>query len=356
MRGAKEPVFVIKPAFKRFGLDNLHIALIALVIILVALAFALSTFKLGPIVYNCPYGVINTTNQSSQLNCITPKYNQSQALSAAESIIASYGSVNSSEAILPYYSLVNEANISYINRTNEWLVSIPYVLPASYGSSNGPYGISLLLSGDNLSLISAYLLTHKPASYTTDKTIALGVVDVNTATPATSKPPFPVYAIVDPYEPGAISSLFTAVNASKLYGNRINMSYKFIYTPEYGERFYSSVGINDTQLLGYYLFCGANQRNFYGFLKNLSIEYIGTPLSNLTLYETAVGSGLNVSSLNACFGPAYNNATQKLDAQVYLVDYYGITQTPAFLVNDKYLTLPQTLNEAINYVLNTTAK
>jgi hypothetical protein len=49
----KEPVFIVKPALKNFGLDYLHIILIALVIILIALAFALSTFKQGTIITNC---------------------------------------------------------------------------------------------------------------------------------------------------------------------------------------------------------------------------------------------------------------------------------------------------------------
>ena len=42
---SKEPVFIIRPASKHLGLDYLHILLIALVIILIVLAFALSTFQ-----------------------------------------------------------------------------------------------------------------------------------------------------------------------------------------------------------------------------------------------------------------------------------------------------------------------
>ena len=43
----KEPVFIIRPAMKNYGLDYLHISLIVLVIILVGLALALSFFKQG---------------------------------------------------------------------------------------------------------------------------------------------------------------------------------------------------------------------------------------------------------------------------------------------------------------------
>jgi len=73
----KEPVFIVKPALKRGGLDYLHISLIALVIVLIALAFSLAFFKQGTVVKNCYYGVVNGT-------CATQQYNSSQVLSGKD--------------------------------------------------------------------------------------------------------------------------------------------------------------------------------------------------------------------------------------------------------------------------------
>ena len=348
LKGTKEPVFIIRPASKRFGLDNLDIALMALVIIPTAFASALSTFKQGPAIYNCPYGIVNSTNISSGTPCMHPKYNKTQVFQAMESMIASYSSTNTSLALLPYYSLVNESSIEYVNGTNEWLAVVPYIDPQA---GNRTYYLSMLISGENLTLESAFLSTLKPASYTKNSAVSEGAVSIYGASPATDKPPYPVYLVTDPYASGAFQSIFTAINASSTYGNVINMSYYFVFTPEYALRFYNSgFGVNGTQALGYYLACASKQPDFFGFMKNLSIEYVGTPLSNLTLYQTAVGSGLNMGDMNSCFGPSYSNVTQKLDNQLNLIKYYAVTDTPIFIVNEKYFSLPQTLGNAIGYV------
>ncbi len=351
MIGAKEPVFIIRPAFRRFGLDNLHVALMALVVILIAFAFALSTFKQGPTIYNCPYGVLNATNASAQSQCVQPRYNETQVLGAVESMIASYSSTNTSLALLSYYSLVNESSVSYVNGTDEWLAVVPYIDPQA---DNETFYLSMLISDKNLTLESAYLSTLRPVSYTKDRSVAYGAVSIFGVSPATDKAPYPVYLVVDPYALGAFKSILSAINASVSYGDRINMSYYFVFTPEYALRFYKGFGVNETQLLGYYLACASKQHNFFGFMKNLSIEYVGTPLSNLTLYQTAIGSGLDMASMDTCFGPEYDNATGKLDNQLNLIKYYGVTDTPIFIVNEKYFALPQTLGKALDYVMNTT--
>src|SRR5271168_1470309 len=133
---SKEPVFIVKPAFKNFGLDYLHIILIALVIVLVVLAFALSTFKQGVVVTNCQYG--NNVSGS----CNTTMHNSSQALGAAERDLASYSKINTSLSLIPYYSLVNRSEVSYLPQSKKWLVIVPYIDPLA---NNTIFNISLLL-------------------------------------------------------------------------------------------------------------------------------------------------------------------------------------------------------------------
>ena len=342
LKDSNGPVFVIRPANKKFGFDNLHISLMALTLILLALAIALAAFRPGPIIQNCAYGVVNYTV------CATPAHNNSQALDAAESILASFTSLNLPYQILPYYSLVDQANTFYINSSNEWLVTIPYRDPIV----NATGMLSMLLYGNNLTLANAYLPTPRPVNYTNDRTIAYGVVGIHGQTPHVTKPPYPVYLFVDPYDAGAFASLFDAINASQKYGSEINMSYYFLFTPQGADRFYNNDGINVTQELGYYLYCASKQQQFPEFVQNLSTEFSGTPPSNLTLYSIALGAGINIAPLDTCIA----NAGSALEAQVRLFNLYHPQTVPIFVLNDKYLTLPETLDTAINYTINSTQK
>lgn len=334
---SKEPVFIVKPASKTLGLDYMHIMLIALVIILVVVAFALSTFKTGTTVTNCQYGL------SANSTCNSTVHTSAQALSAAEHYLAAYSSLNTSLSLIPYYSLVNQSQISYLPAQKEWLVIVPYIDPLV----NTRYNITLLMYDSNLTLANSFIQTLKPVNKTNNSVVALGTVNLYGESACKTTTPVPVYVISDPYGPGTISTLLAAINSSKVYTNSINVSYFFIFSG-YSQHFYSGYGEDETQLLGRYMSCASNQGSFPQFLSNLSIAYTGQPLPNATLYQVAEGSNLNLSQFNGCM----NNVTTMLNYESEFANLYNIVSTPTVIVNCKYSTLPQTLDYAINYSLH----
>lgn len=335
----KEPVYILKPAVKNFGLDYLHMELIAIVIILVALAFALAYFKPGTVITSCAYGAVNGT-------CTVPIHNSTQVLAAAEKIIASYATLNTSFSLLPYYALVNESKLSYLQNQSDWLVIVPYTDPFL---SNTIFNFSMLLSDSNLTLENSFTQMIKPALYTNNSVVAPGTVSLYGSALCTTSKPVPVYMVTDPYASGVIPALYTALNASKHYGNEINMSYYFIFAGS-AIPLYGGYGLESTQLLGRYLSCASKQSSFNNFLSNLSIAYKDVPLSNSTLYDIAQGSSLNTSALNTCMA----NSVTSLNYQAKVAALYNVVTTPEFIVNCKYATIPQTLNLAINYSLRQT--
>ncbi len=334
-----EPIFIVRPVSSKFGLDYLHITLIILVLVLIALAFSLSSFKPATIVKTCAYGSINGT-------CATPQHNSSAALKAAEKILASYSTVNSTLSLLPYYSLVNDSKVEYIADSSMWLVVVPYVNPFT----NEVLNVSMLLYGSNLSLAEPYMQMIRPILNTSDYVIAPGVIKMEGHTACSYNQSMPVSLIADPYAPGTLSSIRLALNESRELGRRINMSYDFIFS-DYSISKYSSFGVQATQALGQYLSCASQQSQKYGaFVGNLSKIYTGDPISNFTLYQVATGSGLNMSTFNTCM----QNVSTTLDYQAKLAQFYGITSTPVFVLDCAYLSIPQTLNESMAYALNAT--
>jgi hypothetical protein len=333
------PVFILKPALKNYGLDYLHIELLAIVVILVALAFALASFKSGVVFKSCAYGAVNGT-------CFTPAHSSAQALSAAERILASYSTLNTSFSLLPYYALVNDSTVSYLPNQSAWFVMIPYVDPYA---SNTVFNFSMVLYGSNLSLENSFTQMIKPVIYSNNTVVAPGVVSLYKGALCTTSRPVPVYLITDPYSAGSIPALYSALNASKQFDGKINMSYYFVFTSS-AINFYGGYGEETTQLLGRYLSCASRQSGFRNFVSNLSIAYKGIPLYNSTLYDVAQGSGLNMSSFGACI----TNSTVSLNDQARVAGLYDVAITPEFVVNCKYATIPQTLDTAINYSLTQT--
>lgn len=333
----KEPVFIIRPASKSLGLDYMHIMLIVLVIILIALAFSLSTFKKS-VVLNCQYGSMNGT-------CNSTIHTSAQALAAAEKYLASYSSINTTLSLLPYYTYVNQSSVNYLPSGKEWLVAFRYLNPLV---KNGQiFNISFLMYDSNLSLANSFTQTLKPVSMGNNSVAAFGTVNLYNQSICRTSKPIPVYVITDPYSPGMINTLFTAINTSRAYTNSINVSYFFIFSG-YSQHFYNGFGIEQTQLMGKYLLCASNQPNFPQFVSNLSIAYPGYPMTNGTLYQVSLGSGLNTSELVGCL----QNVTTRLNYQADFANLLNIVSTPTIIVNCKYSTIPQTINYAINYSLN----
>ncbi|MDE1810666.1 MAG: hypothetical protein KGH66_01330 [Candidatus Micrarchaeota archaeon] len=337
IKQSKEPVFIVRPVKKNFGLDYLHISLIVLVIALVALAFGISLFKPGASMGSgCQYGALNGT-------CVTPIHNSSQALLGAERILASYGSLNSSLSLLPYYSLVNQSTVDYLPSQAKWYVSVPYINPLS---RHQVFRVSFTLFDSNLSLATPYTQLLSPVSYTNNSVAGLGSVSISGRTLCQTTTPIPVYLITDPYSPGALGAISTAANATKQFGSQVNMSYYFVFGAP-SIRFYKSFGLVQTQALGQYLSCASRQSNFAGYAANVSSVFTGTPISNSTLSDIAAASNLNTTKLNTCLA----NVSVALNYQAQLSDLYNLQYSPGFVVNCKYGTIPETLNYSIDYAL-----
>jgi hypothetical protein len=333
-----EPVFIIRPAFKNYGLDYLHITLIALAIILIVLAFALSTFKQGVVISNCQYGA------NSNGICNMPMHNSTQVLAAAEKELASYSSINTSLSLLPYFSLVNQSNVSYLAQSRQWLVVIPYIYPYNHSVI---YNMSLLLYDSNLSLVNSFIQTLHPSMQSNNSVVALGTVSIYGESACKASVPIPIYIVTDPYAPGALDTLSTMINVSKQYGNKINTSYFFIFSG-YSIQYYGSFGVDHTQQLGRYLECASRQDRYSQFLSNLSIAYNGKPMENQTLYDIVLGSQLNTTQFSACM----QNVSRTLDIEAEFANLYHIVSTPTIIVNCRYSTIPQSINYAINYSLD----
>ncbi len=333
----KEPVFIVKPVLRNYGLDYLHMTLIVLVVILIVLAFALSTFKQSVVIKNCSYGSTNST-------CNSTVHNSTQVIQAASRYLVAYTYINTSLSLIPYYALINQSKASYLLQSKQWLVVVPYIDPLA---KNETFNISILLDDSNLSLAGSFIQTIKPTTKTNNSVVALGTISLYGETACNSTKPIPIYVITDPYAPGALSSLSTAVNESRLYGNSVNVRYYYIFSG-YATQYYNSFGINQTQLLGQYMLCASGQpAMLQDFISNLSIAFYGRPLQNQTLYDIMLGSGLNKTEFAGCM----QNSTRTLNIQAQFARLYGITSASEVIVNCRYETIPQTMSYAINYSL-----
>lgn len=327
----KEPVFIVKPVVKGYGLDYLHISLLVLIVILVALSFSLAYMK--------PAVTVQPANNSTS----SPTHNQSQVLSAAEHALVYYGNYNTSLSLLPYYSLINRSTASYVPSGKYWLVLIPYLSPFN---SNAVYNFSVTIADSNLSVRNAFINTIAPVNEGGKTVVGLGTVSVDQTAVCNVTKPLPVYLITDPYAPGALPAISSAINASSKYGGSIDVKYFMVFS-KYAIAHYQGFGIQQTQQLGNYMYCASKQSNFRQFVSNLSIAYTGEPLNNLTLSDVAQGSSLNMQALNACIV----NSSTAINYQAEFASNYNITSTPQLIVNCRYLTIPQTLDYAINYSL-----
>ncbi len=286
----EDHLLLIKPASKRFGLDYLHITLIVLVVILVALAFALTTFKVGTLTVPCQYGL--ATNGT----CAAPQHTSSQVLASAEKYLAAYSTVNSSLSLLPFYSEPNNASVTYLSNSSTWLVQVPYLDPQALSQK---FYFSMVLSDKTLLLQKSYVQTINPLSTTNNQAVALGTVSLAGKVTCAASAPIPVYPIIDIYAPGGVAAISSAINASQKYGHALNMSYKFIVSG-FAEGKYSGYGVNQTVNTMGSLLCASTQPKFPAFFKNFSIVFIGNPLSNDTLGQVASGSGLNMTQYISC--------------------------------------------------------
>ncbi|MGC8662428.1 MAG: DsbA family protein [Candidatus Micrarchaeia archaeon] len=336
----KEPQIVIRPIGKLGGLDNIHVALIVLVSILLILVVVISYSKLQviPNQTNC---TIQTPNSTSIANASSPIHSVAEVINYTERVIASYNYINTNSSLgvyLPFYSNTLSFNASYMPSSKEWFVSVPVQDPLS----NSTFDASFVIYDSNLTLARAFIQTFSPRRVLNYKAIYLGVLNIPNKFACVQKNPVNIFWFIDPYAPGSIYSLEYIPKLQHEFGNNVNISIKILFGP-YTNIFSSKYGATNAELLGKYLLCASQQSNFTNFIINLNAIYSNNYISNQTLYSIAKISRLNMSLLDSCI----INSSNLINVQTMLAEYYNITSTPSVVVNCKYLTLPETVSNGV---------
>ena len=344
----KTPSVIVKPLGKTGGLDNIHLALTILVVVLVALLLAVSySRQSAPYSFTnsslsnpnatCAYGMINGT-------CAVPIHNSTQVKMAAERFIAGYDTVNTSLSLLPYISEVGMMNLSYDSANHYWYVLFQIQNPGTRSTIH----FSLLINDSNLSQIIPMIQTIAPSNPSASENFVAskGVVQISGKSSCSTQVPLQLYWFVDPYEPGGISSLANLTAIASKYGSKVDVSLEILYS-QYSQNIANSEGLNNTLSLGDYLFCSSKQggQPFYSFVSTLEKSYQGAYMPASLLSGYASSSGLNSSMMNSCL----STAGTYINRQAVLAKYYGIASSPSVVTDCQYLSLPQTASYAISY-------
>ncbi|MGC9099360.1 MAG: DsbA family protein [Candidatus Micrarchaeia archaeon] len=345
----KEPQIVIRPIGKLGGLDNIHIALIVLVAILVTLLAIIS--------YSKPTLIINQTNSTScsgycanEINMSKPIHNVGEVLNYTEKVLASYNFINANTSLgvyLPFYSNITSVKASYAPSSKEWFVNVPIIDPIT----NKTFYASFVIYDSNLTLARAYLQTVSPSRILNYQVVYPGVIDMPGKFACSPEQPVKLFWFIDPYAPGSIYSLEYITKLEQEFGGNINVSVKVLFGA-YTSLIASRYGEANAEWLGKYILCASQQGNFSNFITNLNSLYANNYMSNQTLYTIAKFSKLNMNALSACM----LNSTTLINRQTLLAEYYNITATPFVVVNCKYLTLPETASNGICFTNSTLCK
>ena len=328
-----EPSILVRPVSRFGGLDNIHLALIVLVVILILLVIAMS--------FNTKITVLNSTCQNCSSVQSSAVHTPQQALLQAEHILASYSNYNNSLSLLPYISNVSGAKVSYLQNSGEWYVSIPYTGPIN-GKS---YVFGVLINDSNFSKFNPLAQTISPASISQNYVVSEGVVKLHGATSCTAEGgAVPVYWFIDPYAPGAVSSLLNASKLENRFGGSVNLSVKLL-TSQYSLQVADTYGLNNTLLLGKYLICASEQHNFTTFVNAVNATYQDKFMPAYLLRELASQSQINSTSFNSCL----SSSQGMINGQYVQAKYYNITSSSAVLTSCQYLSVPQTAQSAVCY-------
>lgn len=332
-----ESSVIIKPLGRLGGLDNIHLALGVLVIILIGLLLVLSYSKpvVTPINYtiNCTYGLQNST-------CVQPIHNKTQVTLLVEKLLAAY-STNQSLALLPYISNVSSMNISYLQ--NYWNVRIPAKNPAT----GTPFYLYVVVSDKNTKNLTTYIQTITPQNISNNYVITNGVIKIANGVPCLNTTPLQIYWFMDPYSSGAISSLNTWFALQKKYSNKISIQMEILFSQP-SQNIANTYGVNNTTALGSYILCASEQRQFSDFTSLLSGTYGPSYVPPSVLKSIAANSNMNLTSLNTCL----SSSPALINRQALLAKYYNITASPAIVTNCQYLSIPKTEMNAICYANN----
>jgi hypothetical protein len=315
----KEPSIVIRPLTRFGGLDNIHIALLALVVILILFTLVISYTKQITITnatstnQSCAYGASNGT-------CFMPQHNASQILSLSKRILASYNNLNNSLSLLPYYTNVNSMNASYVPAIKSWYVHMQVINPTN---STSTFTFSFLISDLDTSSVTVLQQQVKPSTISNNYVASQGVIKISGRSTCSGTSPTSAYWFIDPYTPGSISSLSNLTTIQARYGSKANITLKILYG-QYSQSIGDQFGVNNSRALGRYLLCASEQPRFPSFVQALQSVYTNGYTSPSTLSAISNSSGMNVSNINSCIsssGAAINN-------QALLALYYNVTSTP----------------------------
>lgn len=334
---------VLKPIGPLGGLDNIHVGLIALVIILIGLLLVVSHSFLQIIGNstntsgNCVYGTFNGS-------CITPMHNLSQVKQQVGQILASYAYVNGSLSILPYFSSMQNFSAQYLPQSSQWLASVPVTNPAN----NNRFYASFILYDSNLTLVRPYLQTSSTSKVVDNYVVSQGVIRLAGKSVCLQQNPVQMYWFVDPYAPGSISSLDNLTSVQSKFGSNLNATVKIVFGSS-SLAIANKFNVNNTQALGKYVYCASKQSNFTNFIANLQSLYSGAYLSPSYLNIIANQSHFNNATFNSCLA----TATPALNAQALLAEYYNVTTTPSVVTGCIYQSIPQTAKESVCFANST---
>jgi hypothetical protein len=338
----KEPQIVVRPIGKFGGLDSIHLSLIALVVILIALLAVISYSKPQVINNTTATTTITTTMQYTNTTS-KPMHTAAEVANKTEQILASYNYININSSLsvyLPYFSLVNNMSISYMPSVKEWNVIVPIKNPYTGQQFNAAFQ----LYDSNLSLANSYMQMVMPSRILGNKVVYPGVISMSGKFTCNTNKPVQVFWFIDPYAPGSVLSLENFSSLEQEFGSNINASVKILYGA-YSQIIGSKYGEANAQILGKYIFCASQQKNFSKFITSLNAIYSNNYLSEQSLLAIAKYSSLNMSSISSCIA----NSTTIINRQALLAEYYNITATPAVVVDCSYLALPQTVENAVCY-------
>jgi len=320
-----EPSVLIRPIGALGGLDNIHVALIV-VVVLMFLVLLVMSYSRPILVTNS--SSFNTTHSATEIQFL------------AQRVLASYGSVNSSLSLLPYITNVSAMKVTYMPSFKQWYV----YLTAKNPVGGTEFSLAFLVNDNDTSKITPLLQTAIPSKIVEDKVVSLGVVDLDGKFACSTTTPTNVYWFLDPYAPGAIRSLINVTSLDRRLGNAVNITLKIVFGPD-TQKIGDSYGLYGAQYLGKYLFCASQQKNFSSFVSDLNSMYANSYLSQELLANVANTSKIDYASLVQCL----DNSTQSLNRQALLAQFYHINQTPVAVVNCHYKTIPQTAPQALCY-------
>lgn len=335
---------VVKPIGRLGGLDRIHVALIALVLIMLALLLMVSYSKPVIVTNSSLANATATTCHYTYTNgtCAYPAHTRAEVLTQVDRILASYDNLPGDYGLIPYFSYINNDTAAYIPDNRTWYVAVPALNPLT----GNTFYETFALYDSNLSIKFASVQGVQPATVGNNQVVAQGVVSLSGKFACGSGNSTSVMWFIDPYETGAVQSLQYATAIENRFHSRANVSLELLYGPA-SQQIANSNGATNTEQLERYLLCASRQSNSTRFYSNLQSAYSNQYIQQSVLSGIANVSRLNTTQLNLCVNSV--NTTTQLNRQALLAEYYNITTTPAVVVSCRYLAIPSTAENAACY-------